>query len=301
MGTNLYIARQWPALLAFSLGLLLCTWHVRYLPMVEDINGVSLLSEGLIASLLFVLMHYAARKSSGKLVDSSLMLGLLLLLMAFLTDTLDEVFKQPLWVTVIFEDASELLGLVLLIIGVHQWLKQDNKRHVTLQKFAAYDALTGLFMRRPFQEKAQSEFDRYQRSKSEFAILMVDIDHFKLINDQHGHAAGDLVLKQLAGELKRSIRKTDWVARWGGEEFIFLLLDVDEGMCFQLAENIRKKVEGLSTPIGAESIQFTVSIGATLSHKEDTSYDHIINRADKLLYRAKRKGRNRVEINMDEE
>lgn len=90
------------------------------------------------------------------------------------------------------------------------------------------------------------------------------------------------------------------VARWGGEEFIFLLLDVDEGMCFQLAENLRKKVESLSTSIDDKSIQFTVSIGATLSRTEDISCDHIIDRADKLLYRAKRKGRNRVEINMDD-
>ena len=244
-------------------------------------------------------MHYAARKSSGKLVYSSFMAGLLLLFIAFLTDALDEVFKQPPQLTAVLEDASELLGLVLLIIGVNRWIKQDDERHATLQKFAAYDALTGLFMRRPYQEKAQSEFDRYQRSKSQFAILMVDIDYFKLINDQYGHAAGDLVLKRLAGELQHSIRKTDMVARWGGEEFIFLLLDVDEGMCFQLAENLRKKVESLSTSIDDKSIQFTVSIGATLSRTEDMSCDHIIDRADKLLYRAKRKGRNRVEINMD--
>ena len=228
------------------------------------------------------------------------MAGLLLLFIAFLSDALGEVFKHPPQLTVILEDASELLGLVLLVLGVNRWIKKDDERHATLHNFAEHDALTGLFMHWPYQEKAQSEFDRYQRSKSEFAILMVDIDYFKLINDQHGHAAGDLVLKRLAGEWQHSIRKTDMVARWGGEEFIFLLLDVDEGMCFQLAENLRKKVESLSTSIDDKSIQFTVSIGATLSHKEDISCDHIIDRADKLLYRAKRKGRNRVEINMDD-
>ncbi len=301
MGTNVFSVRQWPVLLALGLGLILSSYHVVYLPLFEGTNWVSLLSEGLMASLLFVLIHYAARKNSGKFVYSCLMFGLLLLFMAFLTDALDEVFKQPSWVTVVFEDASELFGLVLLVIGIHRWIKQDNERHATLQKFAAYDALTGLFMRRPYQEKVQSEFDRYQRSKSQFAVLMVDIDHFKAINDQHGHAAGDLVLKQLAAELQHSIRKTDSVARWGGEEFIFLLLDVDKGICFQLAENLREKVESLSTSIGDKTIRFTISIGATLSHKEDESCDHIINRADKLLYRAKRKGRNRVEINMDDE
>jgi len=298
MTTNIFNVRRWPVLLALGLGLILSSYHVLYLPMFEGINWVSLLSEGLIASLFFVLMHYVARENTGKLVYSSLVPGLFLLFIAFLADALDEVFKQPSWLTVVFEDVSGLLGSVLLIIGVQEWIKQGNERHAALQDFAEHDALTGLFMRRPYQEKVQSEFDRYQRSKSQFAILMVDIDYFKLINDQHGHAAGDLVLKRLAGELQHSIRKTDMVARWGGEEFIFLLLDVDEGMCFQLAENLRKKVESLSTSIDDKSIQFTVSIGATLSHTEDISCDHIIDRADRLLYRAKRKGRNRVEINM---
>lgn len=161
-----------------------------------------------------------------------------------------------------------------------------------LERLATQDGLTGVNNRRRFDEKLQELFLLFKRRESSFTLLVVDVDHFKHINDAHGHPAGDAVLKQLARLLSESIRSTDFVARYGGEEFVVLLpgtKDVQEGVL--VAEKIRRIVSAGHFPaIG----HVTVSLGLSCSSPSDLSGADIMQRADSALYQAKTQGRDCV-------
>jgi len=165
-----------------------------------------------------------------------------------------------------------------------------------------HDALTGLKTRRFFNEEAKKYFDsissEFSKKRKEWfkfkhlSFIFFDIDHFKKINDTHGHATGDGVLKVVAKTIQDGVRSGDIVARWGGEEIIVALLGVNENGAKKKANQIRKSIEQLSFN-NLPDIQVTVSAGIS-SFEEERSFDEIINRADKALYDAKEHGRNKV-------
>ncbi len=151
------------------------------------------------------------------------------------------------------------------------------------------DALTGLSNRRHFDIEFKREFDRSKRTNSDFCIAFCDIDYFKLINDTYGHGIGDKVLVRVAKSIHESIRKTDFVARWGGEEFVIMYIDSDLTTALHFTERVREVIESLEFNEFEESI--TISIGVTQRKKEDTIKD-VIKRSDQALYQAKERGRN---------
>lgn len=164
-----------------------------------------------------------------------------------------------------------------------------------LEEQARQDYLTGLNNRRYFLEQGEMEFVRAQRFKTPLSVLMLDIDHFKRVNDGYGHKAGDLVLQELAEILSQTLRTIDIVCRMGGEEFAVLLPQTDLDDAFQIAERIRLLVESTPTRLDSgELIRYTISIGLAKMNEEDSQIDSIVNRADKALYKAKNNGRNRV-------
>jgi len=151
-----------------------------------------------------------------------------------------------------------------------------------------------VFNRRSFLEFASKEEARTRRGGHQFAVLMLDIDHFKRINDTFGHPAGDGVIKALADICARTLRPSDIIARYGGEEFVVNLPDTDHRQAMMVAERVRHAVADARVPSENGAIAFTVSIGlATCS--DETPLAEAIARADKALYQAKRNGRNRVE------
>jgi diguanylate cyclase len=155
------------------------------------------------------------------------------------------------------------------------------------------DSLTQLFNRRFLPAVLAREIDIAMSQNKTFALLMVDIDYFKSINDQHGHQAGDRVLQQVSSLLQHSVRAGDFVFRYGGEEFLLLLVEVGLQQAMNLAEKIRHRVETETIPIlNGQELQTTVSMGVALfdGHPD---YQHLVSRADEALYRAKNKGRNR--------
>ncbi|MDL0430291.1 diguanylate cyclase [Marinobacter sp. TBZ242] len=165
-----------------------------------------------------------------------------------------------------------------------------------LRRMATTDSLTGLFNRRHMTYLAEKELARFRRSGHPTAFLVLDIDHFKTINDQYGHEAGDRVLEEVAGIIKAQLRAQDLIARWGGEEFLAVLPDTQLHSAQASAERVREAL--LShvwlTPSG-ERIDITISAGVSEFRGED-DLNSAINRADRALYRSKEGGRNRVEV-----
>lgn len=165
-----------------------------------------------------------------------------------------------------------------------------------LAHLAKHDFLTGLLNRRAFLEQAENEWHRIRRYQTPASLLMLDIDHFKQINDTCGHRGGDVVLQKLADILRATVRDVDLVCRWGGEEFIALLPETTSPGARELAERLRLRVEETAIDCGAgpNTIRMTVSIGVVSVQTPTERLETLIAQADQALYRAKNGGRNRA-------
>ncbi|MGJ5090560.1 sensor domain-containing diguanylate cyclase [Bradyrhizobium oligotrophicum] len=163
-----------------------------------------------------------------------------------------------------------------------------------LQRLADQDFLTGLMNRRAFVAAAEDAMQYCRRYKRGLGTLMIDIDHFKKINDTHGHAVGDQAIKEVATIINSSIRTTDKAARFGGEEFVVLLREIDQPTALLLADRIRRNIEVATIENGSTCVPATVSIGLSLLEDGDRDIQDMIERADQGLYAAKTSGRNRV-------
>ncbi|MCB1909039.1 MAG: diguanylate cyclase, partial [Rhodocyclaceae bacterium] len=164
-----------------------------------------------------------------------------------------------------------------------------------LERLATTDPLTGVTNRRQFIERCEQELVRHKRFEHPLSLLMIDVDHFKRINDSHGHAIGDAVLIHLCALAAEQLRRTDVFARLGGEEFAFLLTGSDLDGAMEFAARFCRQVESRPALTDAGKIALTISIGASQASRRDRSADDLLRRADGALYRAKQGGRNRVE------
>ena len=163
-----------------------------------------------------------------------------------------------------------------------------------LQHLSQHDSLTGLLNRRAIENSLDKEAQRLQRFGETYSVMLVDIDHFKRINDNLGHAAGDEVLRAVAALLKDHAREVDRVARYGGEEFCVLLPHTDHEGALQAAERLRSAVHRTDIPWQDEQICVTISTGLATAQDPDEPLHALLKRADDALYRAKTEGRNRV-------
>ena len=167
---------------------------------------------------------------------------------------------------------------------------------VELNRLANTDTLTGIANRRQFMAEFAIELERVRRYKKHASVLMLDLDHFKQVNDRHGHATGNAVLRHFSEVTQQHLRKVDLFGRLGGEEFGILLPDTDLAAAYEFAERLRKHVAASPCATATESIAYTVSIGVTACDHDQPSADHILAQADKALYQAKSNGRNRTVI-----
>ena len=171
-------------------------------------------------------------------------------------------------------------------------LKQQVKN---LDRQVHTDTLTGLFNYRHFSEALDREIERSKRSGRPTGLIMVDLDHFKQVNDQYGHEAGNVVLQDVSALLRAATRKLDIPCRYGGEEFAVILPSTDLLTSGQVAERLRHMIESDPIDIGDTHLSVTASLGVDVySHFHDESQDAFVKRVDDLLYKAKRGGRNRV-------
>lgn len=174
---------------------------------------------------------------------------------------------------------------------VHERTKELEKINEDLKLLARIDALTGINNRLAANERLKEEFLKMKRNKVPYSLAIIDIDFFKKVNDNYGHEVGDLVLKYVAQILKDNTRATDFVARFGGEEFIFIFTEITQDSAFQIAEKIRSIVENSNIP---HVNKITLSIGVSSTTFDDENEDVAVKKADLALYKAKKEGRNKV-------
>ncbi|MCP5497324.1 MAG: GGDEF domain-containing protein [Leptospiraceae bacterium] len=184
----------------------------------------------------------------------------------------------------------------------NEMLKTINKElmdaYQKIEIIAKTDPLTKLWNRRAMFEKLNDEKKRFEQYGENFSILLCDIDHFKLVNDTYGHDFGDFLLSSLSCLFQNNLRKNDEVARWGGEEFIFLLSKTDSEVARFVAESIRQKIEHESFTYKDQKLSVTMSFGVS-SYNQALGLEECIKQADIALYKGKTMGRNRVVVYKD--
>ncbi len=198
--------------------------------------------------------------------------------LASLAETADENARRA-------EDANRQLE--------HE-IAERRQLEAQLRRMATTDGLTGTLNRARFLEAAQEELERSQLADRGVAVLMLDIDHFKAINDRYGHLVGDEALKHFVAQLKSGVRVMDLLGRLGGEEFSIVLVSITRVTALQVAERLCERVAATTLRTGDHSIGITVSIGLTMARAADRTIAQILARADARMYAAKAAGRNRV-------
>lgn len=264
---------------------------------LSDLMAVlMLIGVGLLAISLTIVRKLTKELPEGATRSRWYLLGLMILL--FLCSYLGLfVLKygalytvQEILVAVIFFFGAVF---VLLVCMLAYRTTLELKQMAILEQENITDPLLGIFNRRFLDRRMNEEVLRAQRHQLHLALLMVDIDNFKLVNDTWGHQVGDFVLQHLIQLLESALRQTDIFARFGGEEFVILLPHTSEQDAFRLAEKLRRIVE--ETPLHRiPELRVTVSIGTAYLLPDGDNAHSLLERADKSMYRAKREGRNRV-------
>jgi diguanylate cyclase (GGDEF)-like protein/PAS domain S-box-containing protein len=187
------------------------------------------------------------------------------------------------------------VGNKVEMMAVIRDISEHTKLIEQLKQAATHDSLTGIYNRRHGAALLNSEIHRSQRFGQALTVAMLDIDHFKNVNDTYGHACGDLVLNSFVATISKTLRISDTICRWGGEEFLVILPGASAVDALNWAERAREAVASLSTiGVGEHAIKVTASFGLASLEKGDTTLEEILKRADDALYRAKGGGRNRV-------
>ncbi|MGA2992088.1 MAG: sensor domain-containing diguanylate cyclase [Candidatus Korobacteraceae bacterium] len=193
------------------------------------------------------------------------------------------------------EEDAQLLWILSLVA---ETLLTRDYANEALIKFAFTDFLTGMKTRGYFETQLEREIKRAERSKGPLALVMIDIDHFKNLNDSRGHHVGDVLLRDLSSILMKDMRQIDTVARYGGEEFVVILPETNNVGAYRVAQRLRKAVEGARFFAGSplEVVKLTISLGVAVFPHDAQFKRDLIEAADAALYEAKRGGRNRVAL-----
>ena len=269
-----------------------------------ELNVIDVFGELSVACLVLVWIVLILQTRLNKNIERYLFTGFLLIYIGFLQDTLEEFVDfadGSLWNNVL-EDIPIPIGAVLVSIGFYCWsTRQTDLRRKTERKKAIYkslsltDELTGVGNKRALLMYLKEFIVDVKEGRQPLAVMMLDLDYFKQINDSYGHSAGDEVLAYFGSLLNNCIRASDSAFRFGGEEFTVVMPDTSADEAYIVAERIRLQALSKTFSFGSlpAGIQVSVSIGvAVLDRFEDTS--NLLNRADTLLYEAKDQGRNRT-------
>jgi len=200
----------------------------------------------------------------------------------------EQRIQHDLIINLLVSFIVSLIIILLVTVIINNYQKK-------LEKMATTDKLTGCANRQIFGMFFKQAHSQTKRAKSSLSVIMFDIDHFKQVNDVHGHISGDLVLKTLINKITDNIRESDLIFRWGGEEFVIILPETDINTAYVIADKIRTISSQLEIELAQTTISVTISLGVALMSDTDTR-DTLLEKVDKALYKAKEKGRNRTEF-----
>ncbi len=190
--------------------------------------------------------------------------------------------------------SKAVIGYMPYFVKLLSLCLERIKLYDRLQELSIHDSLTKIYNRRYFMQRFFEEFSRAKKFNLELSFLMIDIDHFKKINDTYGHLVGDAVLREVARLIREHVREIDFIARFGGEEFSAILPETDRAGAIMLAERIRSQVSQQMIKVFDENLTATVSIGVSSFPQNTLHADMLIESADRALYKAKLSGRNKV-------
>ena len=185
-------------------------------------------------------------------------------------------------------------GVVTHFVAIERDVTEQKILEQKLEVLSRTDVLTGLLNRRSFDEILENELSRFKRRGEVYSLLMIDIDHFKQINDTYGHSTGDVAIQTISRACELNVRLHDKMARVGGEEFCVLLPYTNKKIAYTIAEKLREVVSSIPVKTSNGNISITISIGVSEVETTDSDHTAIFKRADELLYKAKKAGRNRV-------
>ncbi|RDE25090.1 GGDEF domain-containing protein [Motiliproteus coralliicola] len=274
---------------------LLCIIYGTYVavtnePIEGSLDWFSVCMEGTLTLLPASVLYAIQGLKKQSQVYLPLFVGLTLIILALITDTLDELVHMPTALNALVEGVFQVIGYLLLLIGLKRWVDIDNEQKKHLLKLATTDSLTGIFNRRHFIDALNKETYRCRRYNEALSVILFDIDFFKKINDQHGHNVGDTVLIEVTQRVRHAIRDSDLLARYGGEEFMLLVPEANVETATRMAEKIRQQLQqNQMQGVG----QITASFGVSQYRICESPHD-LLTRVDQALYRAKSAGRNTV-------
>lgn len=201
----------------------------------------------------------------------------------------DDYIRKPF-------DVAELLSRVRAKLRVKDLNDQLRVANEKLKELVEIDDLTGLYNMRSIYQRLENEITRAERFKKQFAVIMMDMDRFKSVNDDHDHLFGSFVLSEVGKMVRNNIRKVDFGARYGGDEFMIALTETNLKGAILFATRLKEKIEKHIFKSGKDSIQLTASMGIAVTHPDFTvNARELVRKADELLYEAKNNGRNRIE------
>jgi len=269
--------KAWELLQRDPLPMVITDWMMPELSGLELIQRIRLgIDNGIFPSYIYIILVTA------KDAKEDVVIGL--------DSGADDYLTKPF-------DPNEMRARVKIgirIINLESRLRESlDQLHV----MATYDSLTGLLNRRAVYERAQSEMERSIREERSISLVMLDIDHFKSVNDEHGHLTGDQALRLVAGTIAQNKRSYDWAGRWGGEEFLLVLPQTTLEEAGEIAERMRRSVAALSFPLAEGNyLNLRISLGVSSidANPHTPTLGELLQQADDALYCAKNQGRNRV-------
>lgn len=282
-----------PQIIALLITLVMFIIAALLLPVLPPPITLELISEVIMLLVcFFIMLHIEYLKKHPK-VYWILLTGAMLSYFGFFLDLAEEFFDETIYDISDIEDIVQTTGFVTLFLGIQYWVSLHTRLMNKLKVVADSDHLTGLLNRRAFYHIMSRKGELRQLKQGAFLIL--DLDHFKQVNDTYGHACGDHVIKMTAHALQTKVRAGDLLVRWGGEEFLLFLANCNEQHALEVASKLQQHVEQLSYDFEGVLLEVTVSIG--VYHAKDTQYlEESISYADEALYKAKANGRNCVVV-----
>ncbi len=283
--------RYWPWLVLITVAMAVQIWFTFGEPNFAARLRVS----GALSVCLFVAFVNLLRKQAMNSFAKILTMGVLLSMCAIVSMRLLTALMWPVGMDIYDSSPHHMvylsaLSVFILLLSVSVVLMAAERMHTEMAYLASHDSLTNALTRRHMNEVCSIELDRSQRHGHSLALLIMDLDHFKVINDTHGHQRGDRVLVDFVRKVNVLLRRPDQLGRFGGEEFLVLLPETSLAEALSVAERIRAACAAPSTEPSC-----TVSIGVATNSQGNDTVDSLIARADAAVYRAKTKGRNRVE------